>query len=217
VYYTDYIDGHNFKISLDDSIVSLKDLKFPSIFNGNIDIDECTKIESLEGLPDKINGSLYIGNININSLLGCPSFIRDDLTCYSIPIVSLDYLPEVGRDITFSYTKLHSLKGIQKIINGSLTLSENRIKSAEYFPKKIKGNLILFGNKLDSLSGITTDIGKKFLCLENKISKVEIMKYSIFSSATEYETNHDFDFNKFIRLSQKEKIKMYFDELLTHS
>lgn len=87
-------------------------------------------LRSLEGLPDKILGSLLLtGNTNLQSLKGFPK--------------------TVGGNIELQHCGLTSLEGLPDRIFGHLFLSDNyQLKSLKGIPKEINGNLVLYNNHI---------------------------------------------------------------------
>jgi hypothetical protein len=100
-------------------------------------ISDCKKLTSLEGCPDKIEGSLNsMSNINLTSLAGCPRVIRKNLNlAFCSGIKSFDNLPEQASTISIhSVTKepiplllFLKVQGLSEII-GLPTNAEKVIK-----------------------------------------------------------------------------------------
>lgn len=148
------------------------------------------KLETLEGIPEVINGSLNCSYNRIKSLEYRPKEIKGDFDCSNNDLSSLEYSPNVKKNYDCSSNVLISLKGIQKKINGNYNCSSNLLKSLKGSPEIINGYYDCSSNELESLKYRPKKIKGNFKCKNNpelKNVKQEIIENQI--KAKSYSTD----------------------------
>ena len=121
--------------------------------HGDFKMNYC-QLESLENLPEVIEGNLYLQNNKLKSLEG------------------LDKCKVLG-NIKISNNELTTLKGCPEEIYGYLDCRCNYIKSMEFCPKKIGKSLILSQNDIDTLKWTPEYIEKSLVLDGNKIEMID--------------------------------------------
>lgn len=121
--------------------------------HGDFKMNYC-QLESLENLPEVIEGNLYLQNNKLKSLEG------------------LDKCKVLG-NIKISNNELTTLKGCPEEIYGYLDCRCNHIKSMEFCPKKIGKSLILSQNDIDTLQWTPEYIEKSLVLDGNKIEMID--------------------------------------------
>jgi len=139
------------------NLAKIKNLNYFAKFAKHIEISMTEELTSLEGLPKRIEGDLYINfAYKLTSLKGIPDYIGGNLVIESTSITNLEYFPKyVGSNITFISNKLTSLKGIVNKVNGFLKIEkEKHLKSLEGGPEYVDKNLNLSGtDNLETYNG----------------------------------------------------------------
>jgi hypothetical protein len=137
-------------------ITSLEGL--PDTINGGLSVG-FTQITTLEGLPHTINGDLDISENQITSLQGLPPTINGNLDIGHTQITSLEELPPtIHGGISLLATQITSLKGLPPTINGNLDISRTQITNLEGLPGTIRGNLSIRRTQITSLDGTSAEI-----------------------------------------------------------
>lgn len=95
---------------------------------GNFDCSDCLNLVSLEGAPQRVEGSCYLNNcIHLTSLRGGPTWVGKDLDCILC-------------------TRLESLEGAPIFIGGTLNCFYcSRLLSLSGAPEKIPGDFLIHG------------------------------------------------------------------------
>jgi hypothetical protein len=122
-----------------------------TISDGNY-VNNTNDIESLKGLPDKIDGELYINGTYIQSLEGAPKQVGK-LTLQGCRLLgSLEGMPKKVNTISIFSTSIGNLKGCPDKIEGDLTLGNSKLlKSLEGAPNHVGGKMLL-----SELEGLTS-------------------------------------------------------------
>ncbi len=131
---------------------------------------ECTskQLVSLEGCPQKIEGSFYGGGNKLTSLKGAPKIVSRDFICTCNKLLSLKEGPlKVGGNYCCQSNKLNSLKGSPDVIWGNFVAYDNQLLSLKGGPEIVKGSFNCGHNKLNSLKGAPLKIEGNFICREN--------------------------------------------------
>lgn len=169
------------------------------------------KLETLEGIPEVINGSLNSSYNRIMSLEYSPKKIKGDFDCSNNDLSSLEYSPNVKKNYDCSNNVLTSLKGIQKKINGYFDISSNLLKTLKDSPEIINGNYDCSSNSLENLKYRPKIIKGNFKCKNNK--ELKNIKEQIIENqiiAEKYKTDDgNFSFDEI-----KEEFEEYSDYLL---
>lgn len=137
------------EISINEELKSFK--YFPSIVEGHFYMSN-NKMETLEGFPDVVTGTLCIRSChNLTSLKGISSSLNNLIVAYCDDLISLDGLPEeikgslyVGNNIN-----LESIGRSVKRIGKSCDLSNNRQLENLGNLKYVGGKLILKNTRFD--------------------------------------------------------------------
>ena len=113
---------------------------------GDYEIHHC-ELDSLEGCPEEIAGSCYIGNVtyrgHVTTLKGSPKKIGKSFKFTLLHLESFDYLPEVGESLICGGSSIKSLKGCPKHIKEFFKCCWNRnLTSLEGCPEVVDGDFI---------------------------------------------------------------------------
>jgi hypothetical protein len=112
--------------------IKLIPIKFKSI-QGKV-ILSGNKLQSLEGLPEEIFGTLDISNNQLRTLKGCPRIIHGDFDVSDCFLKSLEFGPEkVFGDYIAERNELINIEDLAKEIDGDLIIKEQ--KSNKKFSK----------------------------------------------------------------------------------
>lgn len=165
-----YLDSNEFEIHSDLSVTLLYDLtievnkaqsrkrlpvKFREI-KGSVWISNCM-LETLIGLPEKIDGGIYLTNTRIKDLKFCPK---------TLGATEGDLVLQNNRNLV-------SLEGCPEKISGDFTLNDcHHITSLEHAPKEVgKTYKVEACNSLSSIQGLASTIGKHLMLRDNRSLK----------------------------------------------
>lgn len=146
-------------------------------------IQACKELESLDGLPQEVNGSIYINRCPITSLKGSPLRIDGDLSVVRCDLKSLRYAPrEVSGLLDIRRNKITSLKGCPEGVD-YIDATSNLITNLIGVPESAD-ELYLTDNPLESLEGLH-DGRIVVRSIGANISKDEKLKYPNATIVTE--------------------------------
>lgn len=138
-------------------------------------IQSCQELESLDGLPQEVNGSIYINRCPITSLKGAPLRIDGDFSVVRCGLKSLRYGPrEVSGLLDIRRNELTSLKGCPEGVD-YVDATNNLIRNLIGVPESVD-ELYLTDNPLESLDGLH-DGRIVVRSIGANISKEEKLKY----------------------------------------
>ncbi len=171
-------DVENYVINDDDTVsvngdielINLQYKRLPVTFKeitGNVTI-VASRLETLAGLPQTINGDLEMNKVKVLDWTGCPAIVKGSVHLESSIVNGFggDALREVGKGVYLDYSVIESLKGFPPLVRGALSLRSSSVKSLEGLenthvmgnfslqevknvtnlrgiPKRIEGDLIL--------------------------------------------------------------------------
>ena len=88
--------------------------------------------------------AVNIGGKNIDSLEGCPDILRGSLNAFTNDLEDLKGAPrEVYGNVSFQDNLLTSLKGSLEMVVGNLDLSDNKLKNFDGSLRKVTGDLFV--------------------------------------------------------------------------
>lgn len=136
-------------------------------------------------LPYQIHavyGDLICVYSKLQSLDGCPQKIYGSFNCSCNQLTSLEHGPkEVKNNYFCQHNQLTSLKGCPNIINGNFDCSYNQLISLRNGPEEIHGDFLCMGNNLESLEYAPKLVKGNFFCQMNKknfqFTKNDVRKY----------------------------------------
>jgi hypothetical protein len=111
--------------------------------DGSISVNQ-HNLTSLEGMPRKIEGALYLSGNPLKSLVGGPEEVGEDMAVDGCGLTSLEGLPvKIGSYLMLDNNPLTSLQGINKLreMSGSIYLDDCLITShilGVFFIKGVK-------------------------------------------------------------------------------
>ncbi len=122
--------------------------------DGTVDVKGGVNIssENLTEIPvqfNKVGGSFWCDNNNLNSLKGAPKVVSAGFYC--------------------SNNNLTSLQGAPKEVAGSFYCSNNNLTTLDGAPKRVYGTFDCGRNKLISLNHVPKEINGIFYCQNNKV------------------------------------------------
>jgi hypothetical protein len=167
-----------------------------------------TNIHSLDGIQNTVYGSFdCLSNKNIKTLFGAPNYIGGlTFSCSFCSLESLDYAPKTARFFSCTRNNIISLRGIENSNIERLYVDKNKLTNLDFIPNSVK-YLKCNDNPIKILNAPINLID-----LEARNIKIDILlKYCLSrnreldSISTDY---YNFNFNKFIIASKKEKIKI---------
>ncbi len=96
-------------------------------------------ITTLKGLPKNVYGDLTINSCtNLNSLDYCPDYVSNDFNIINTPISTLKHGPKhVGKNYFIENVKILDLQGLPQYIYGTLTINQD-LDTLKGFPKVCK-------------------------------------------------------------------------------
>lgn len=115
--------------------------------------NDISKIDTLEGFPHTVEGSLSLNNFDLTSLEGCPRWVGHEFLMTTI-------------------RKLPNMIGCPNHI-GSLSIQNSSITSLEGCPETINGNCIIMGNKIANLVGGPIMVQGDYKIKSNKLTSIE--------------------------------------------
>lgn len=125
---------------------------------GSIKLDlSYNRLVSLQGMPERVNGSVYIdNNPTLTSLRGCTQTITGDFIANEIPIKTLEGGPKtVNGSVQLVGTKLENLDGLPTYIGGYLLVGDTPI-GKKLFPE---GQMTQ--NQFDAANNLFKEINSK--------------------------------------------------------
>jgi len=102
---------------------------------------------TLDGRHLVVAGDLSLNNLNLVSLVGCPSIVHGDFSC--------------------KLNRLNSLRGGPKEVGGNYNCTYNMLVTLDGAPRHIKQNFVCSHNKLVTLEGGPIIVGKHYYCNNN--------------------------------------------------
>lgn len=173
--------------------MNFKDTKYGDltgeIYAGSIVLNKLYQVDSLEGMPKEVLGSVVIDEVEISTLKYAPKDVSGDFTVIYSSLRDLKYCP-TATNYNFKANVLHTMKGIPKKVN-SLDVSNNLIEDLDGSPSVVTNTLDLSNNPLlKSLKGNLSNVGYKLIlknCKNLKDVKGEIIRNKIKSAY--YETD----------------------------
>lgn len=138
---------------------------------------ENTGIESLEGCPKEVTGTVWLrNNKKLTSLKGGPKIVGSDYIANNNNLTSLEGSPEkVNADFMVHYNNIKSLEGCPKYVKADFWAHHNSLTNLHNIHKQIKhiGGMANFGvNPIKShILGLLLIDGLNYVNLEN--SKVQ--------------------------------------------
>ncbi len=126
---------------------------------GFVDVDGHVNLGGLklDKIPikfGKINGSFFIDDNNLTSLVNCPTDVTGVFDCSMNKLQSLFGCPErVGRNFKCAFNQLKSLEGSPSVINDDFVCNSNLLETFVGSPKFINGNFNCYDNLLKSFDG----------------------------------------------------------------
>jgi hypothetical protein len=112
-----------------------------------------------------------------------------------------------------SVNKLTSLKGSPQKIGSDFYCGENKLTTLEGGPQEVGREFSCRDNKLNTLEGGPKKIGGEFSCRNNKLTIFEIIRYVLETEiGREIFSDFEFDFKKFKKSNNRNRIKMLFEE-----
>lgn len=106
------------------------------IVKGTFSCSNNTRLTSLKGSPQVVEGDYNCAYCNITSLEGMPSIIKGSFYCSGNKITSLKYGPkEVGENYNCNHNKLTTLEGAPNKINDLFICNNNNLISLKGAPK----------------------------------------------------------------------------------
>ena len=160
------LDESDFEIHPDLSVSLFSDLNI-----------ETNKAQSIRRLPVKfreIQGSVWISNCKLESLVGLPHKIDGGINITNTRIKNLRFCPqELGSDgdvVLQNNRDLESLEGCPKTIPKTFGLTDcHKIVSLEHGPSEVGYNYkVDTCNSLTSIKGMPTTIGKHLALCNNR-------------------------------------------------
>jgi len=194
---------------------SLLELELPNILKSNISIINCNLL-SLKGSPEIVEGYFHCNHNKLKSLEYSPQIIKDSFDCSNNELTALTNSPKNVASYICNDNKLESLIGLEQIKkDGYLSFSGNNLISLEGIPNTFNGKLVIINNiNLKSFDYIP-NILYELKCFNTGISFEDLIEYvSKASIINRIDTNYKFNFTKFNKLSQKERIEMLFKEFI---
>jgi hypothetical protein len=134
------------ELSIEDWCVKLGLDAYEIFENGIINVNcnvnfSSTKLDRIPIQFGIVNGFLNCHNIQLKSLKGCPSEVRDSFTCAINQLISLEGGPmKVGRVFSCHSNKLTSLIGGPTHVGMDYICENNQLISLEGIPNKINGS-----------------------------------------------------------------------------
>jgi len=130
------------------------------IVGGSLAIESCYNLENIDDLPSMISGDLTISYCrNIKQIKSIPTGVVN-LTLKRLGITKLPVINEIDGNITITGLYLEDLTGLPTHLKGNLILNELDLKDLTGCPEVIDGELDLtYIDKLGSLDGIASKIG----------------------------------------------------------
>lgn len=130
-------------------------------------------LNSLEGCPEIVEGDCMFGTNSyrghITTLKGCPKKVGGTFMFSLLHLESLDYLPEIGKDLFCNGCDIKSLKGCPKHVKGDFKIMSRYITDLEYGPDKVDGSYTCSScGNLKSLKGCPKHIKGNFNCSWNR-------------------------------------------------
>ena len=192
---------------------SLLELELPSVLKNNISIINCNLL-SLEGAPEIVEGYFHCNSNKLKSLEYSPQVIKDSFDCSKNDLTTLISGPKNVTSYICNDNKLKSLIGLEQIKkDGYLSFGGNNLISLKGIPDNFSGKLVIINNinlkSFDYIPNILYELN----CFNTSISFDDLIGYvSKASIINRIDTNYKFNFTKFNKLSQNEKIKMLFEE-----
>lgn len=174
--------------------------------NGDIDISGNDIID----FPFKFNrviGDFDCSNNLLTSLKNIPNYISGSCYLFENNLTSIDFMPEIGDNLSLSFNYLTSLKGCPKRVNGSFYCGNNKLLSLRGCPEYVGGYFGFICNKVSSLRWICQTGTGYFMYrnfLPNEIyDNEDIIKYIInnqdkFLIWNDDDTFNDVNFKKLI-------------------
>lgn len=126
----------------------------------------CENLKTLEGMPDFVNGSISIsGCKSLIDLTGAPKHIGDNFTLNNTDIVSMKGGPKtVGKNMSCMWcNNLESLEGAPDDVYNFNCSSCNKLKTLKGGPKKVRSSFIAEGCVcLETLDIPNTEVDANF-------------------------------------------------------
>ena len=153
------------------------------------------ELESLEGCPEFVRSYFTCCNNKLATLKGCPKKVYGNLNVSNNKLESLENCSVIVEgNFNCSENKLISLKGCPKLINGFFDCSYNQLKILKYAPETVEGDFYCNNNQLTSLSGFP-NLVRNMYSHDNKLD-LRSLKYL----PKKIKTNH-------IEIYNNEKLK----------
>ena len=163
----------NFKNN--DYIDTNKKIKYEFTPDKNGDIDcSNSKLVTLKGSPQKIDGNFKCNNNKLTTLKGSPKKIGRDFDCSNNQLTTLEGSPqEIGRDFDCSFNNLTTLKGSPQRVDKNFNCSGNKLTTLEGSPQIVGRNFVCSFNNLTTLEGSPRKVGRSFNCSNNQLTTLK--------------------------------------------
>lgn len=102
-----------------------------------------THLQTLEGCPQSIGGSLIISHTPITNLTHCPK--------------------RVGRDFILRNDEIESLEGGPQHVGGKIILQTKKLESFQFFPLEVGGDVEISAPLVETLSGLPENLDGDFI------------------------------------------------------
>ena len=176
-----------------------------TIHSGDIILNKLYQVDSLEGMPTRVFGSVLFDEVGIESLEYSPKVVSGDFNVIYSSLRDLKYCPS-ATNYNFKGNILHTMKGVPNQVN-TLDVSNNLIVDLDGAPELVSNTIDLSNNPLlKSLKGNLSNVVYKLIlknCKSLKDVKGEIIRNKIKSAY--YET----DEGNFTYIDIVEDIKAY--------
>jgi hypothetical protein len=161
--------------------------------NGGVSLTE-KKLKRIPFNFRRVEGDfLCYNNHELDSLKGCPEFVKGSFVCSSNNLTSLEGSPSVvGDSFNCSHNKLISLQGAPSSIEGSFICAFNKLTSLQGAPEKVGETFNCVANfNLTALVGAPKFIGGQFL--SNQFSDEQYRDFIKHEKYVKGKLDKDFD------------------------
>lgn len=160
-----HIDPHTGIINVDGEVELVEGIGSIGVQFGKVKdyrVKE-TRLINLEGSPTECDGDVLIHlNSRLKSLQGGPQKVNGNFDCSLNRLMNLEHLPmHIKGSISLGGNKLASLNGAPKRVNGFFFVNHNQLKTLKGVPEYIQEDFDVSNNPLENLNDWPLHIGGK--------------------------------------------------------
>jgi len=148
------------------------------------DVDLSYALSNMSKLPlkfNKVNGNFGCSSNNLETLEGCPKYVKDMFDCSGNKLTNLHFAPKKSKSFICSGNMITSLEGCPKNIEGLFYCQKNKLTSLKGGPESISKDFVCWENDLISLEGCPKYVGGDFDCSDNKITNLNYIPNNLRS------------------------------------